>query len=64
MDKIVILKDKASFIRRDGFQVRIAADINERLDAISDETGLAKTKVLDVILRKALDAVEIIECEV
>ena len=64
MEKIVILKDKACNIRRDGFQVRIAPDINESLDAISEETGLAKTKVLDVILRKAIVAVEIIECEV
>lgn len=64
MEKIVILKDKANFIRRDGFQVRVAADVNERLDMLSDETGLAKTKVLDVILRKALEAVEIIEVEV
>lgn len=64
MEKIVILKDKANFIRRDGVQVRVAADVNERLDMLSDETGLAKTKVLDVILRKALEAVEIIEVEV
>ena len=38
-------------IRRDGVQVRVAPDVNERLESISDETGLAKTKVLDVILR-------------
>lgn len=64
MEKIVILKDKANFIRMDGVQVRVASDVNERLESISNETGLAKTKVLDVILRKALEAVEIIEVEV
>jgi hypothetical protein len=64
MEKIVILKDKANFIRRDGVQVRVAPDVNEALESIRDETGLAKTKVLDVILRKALVAAEIIECEV
>ena len=61
MDKIVILKDKANFIRRDGVQVRIAPDLSAKLEEFSEETGLAKTKVLDVILRKALEHVEIIE---
>ena len=64
MDKIVIVKDKANFIRKDGLQVRIAPDINERLEELSEETGLAKTKVLDVILRKALTAVEVVESAV
>lgn len=61
MNKIVIVKEKGNHIRRDGFQVRIAPDVNEQLDAISEETGQAKTKVLDVILRKALEQVEIVE---
>lgn len=64
MDKIVIVKDKANFILKDGLQVRIAPDINERLEELSEETGLAKTKVLDVILRKALTAVEVVESAV
>lgn len=63
MEKIIILKDKANFIRKEGTQVRIAADLHERLENISEETGLAKTKVLDVILRKAIEMVEVIECE-
>lgn len=64
MEKIIILKDKANFIRKEGMQVRIAADLHERLENISEETGLAKTKVLDVILRKAIEMVEVVECEV
>lgn len=63
MDKIVIRKQSGVNIRRDGVQVRIAPDINERLDSLSEETNITKTRLIDVFLRKAMEAVEIVESD-
>lgn len=61
MDKIVIQKQTSTSIRKNGVQVRISQEINSKLDELSEETGIAKTRIIDLLLRKALEQVEIVE---
>lgn len=42
----------------------ISKDISEQLDEISNETGLSKRIITDLLLRKAIEAVEIVETDI
>lgn len=64
MDKIILAKQNGANIRKEGVLVRIAPDMNKKLDELSEETGIAKTRIIDVCLRKALAAVEIVESDI
>lgn len=56
MDKIVIQKTTGNPIGKTGGSIWVSKDVNDRLESISDETGIAKQKITDFLLRKALEA--------
>lgn len=64
MDKIVIYKQKGKPVGKDGSCVWISRDVSDKIDSICDETGIAKQRITDYLLRKALAYVEIAESEI
>ena len=63
MEKIIIQKQSGS-IRKEGMMVRVSKEVNQRLESLSEETGYSKTRLADMLLRKALAAVEVAEDEI
>lgn len=61
MEEIKLQKLNGAEIRRSGVQVRVAADVNKELMDLSEETGMTKTLIVDLLLRKALNHVVIEE---
>lgn len=64
MEKITIPKQFTKPIREESVTCWISKDVSESLDKISNETGISKQRIADLLLKKAIEAVEIIECEV
>ena len=64
MEEIKITKLTGADIRKSGVQVRVAADINKELMELSEETGLTKALITDLLLRKALKYVRVVEQEI
>ena len=64
MEKILIQKMFTKPVRAESIQCWISKDVSERLDKVSNETGLSKQRIMDFLLKKALDAVEIVESEI
>ena len=64
MEKITIQKQFTKPNRSESVQCWVSRDISERLDKVSNETGISKQRITDLLLKKALEAVEIVECEV
>jgi|GEM_PF-6790429 len=64
MEKIIIQKQFTKPVRSESIQCWVSKDISEQLDNISNNTGISKQRIMDLLLKKALDAVEIIECEI
>ena len=64
MEQITIRKMNGADIRKSGVQVRVAADINKELMDLSEETGMTKTLIVDLLLRKALNYVVVEESEI
>jgi hypothetical protein len=64
MDKITIPKQFTKPIRDESVTCWISKDISEQLDKISNETGISKQRIADLLLKKALEAVEIVECDI
>lgn len=57
----IVLKKAAQGIRKNGLQVRIAADVNDDLLELSETTGLSKVLIVDILLRAALKNVTVEE---
>ena len=64
MEKIIIQKQFTKPVRSESTQCWISKDISERLDRISNETGISKQRIMDLLLKKALDAVEVVDSEI
>ena len=64
MEKIIIQKQFTKPIRSESVQCWVSKDVSEQLDKVSNETGVSKQRIMDLLLKKALDAVEIVECEI
>lgn len=64
MEQITIKKMNGADIRKSGVQVRVAADINKELMDLSEETGMTKTLIVDLLLRKALNYVVVEEGDI
>lgn len=62
MEQITITK-RNGYKREESVCIRIAKDVNEQLDTLSEETGYTKTMIADLLLRKALSAVVVTESE-
>ena len=61
MDKIIIQKQFTKPVRSESIQCWISKDVSEQLDKISNETGISKQRITDLLLKKALDSVEVVE---
>lgn len=64
MEKIIIYKQKGKPVGKDGSCVWISKEVSDKIDAICDETGIAKQRITDFLLRKALECVELAESEI
>ena len=64
MEKILSQKQFTRPVRSESVPCWISKDVSEKLDEISNETGVSKQRVTDLLLKKALDAVEVVECEI
>jgi hypothetical protein len=64
MRKIFIQKQFTKPIRSESIQCWISRDISEQLDKLSNDTGISKQRIMDLLLKKALEAVEIVDCEI
>lgn len=64
MDKIIIQKQFTKPVRSESIQAWISKDVSEQLDKISNETGISKQRIMDFLLKKAIDSVEIVESEI
>lgn len=62
--KVTIVKDKQASIRKDGKMVRISKEVDEQLEELSEQTGHSKARIADLLLRKAIACVEVVENEV
>lgn len=63
MDKIIIHKIHNKPIGKAGGSVWVSKEVNDRLDNLADETGIAKQRITDFLLKKALEVVEVAESE-
>lgn len=57
----IVLKKIRNDIRKNGLQIRVAADVNYELQELSEVTGISKIQIVDTLLRAALRAVVIEE---
>lgn len=64
MEKIIIQKQFTKPNRSESIQCWVSRDISDRLDHLSNETGLSKQRITDFLLRKAIECVEVTESEI
>lgn len=64
MNKIVIHKTTGRPIGKAGGSIWISKEVNDRLEALSDETGIAKQRITDYLLRKALEVTVVEDSEI
>ena len=63
MEKIILKKQAGASIRKDGKHVRISLETDNKLEALSDATGYSKSRIADLLLKKAIEQVEIVDEE-
>ena len=63
MEKIIIHKINSKPVGKTGGSVWLSKEVNDRLDSLADETGIAKQRITDFLLKKALEVVEVSESE-
>ena len=64
MEKIIIQKQFTKPVRSESIQCWVSKDVSEQLDKVSNDTGISKQRIIDLLLKKALEAVEIVDCEI
>ena len=64
MEKIVIHKQFTKPDRKESVMCWVSRDISDKCDQISNETGISKQRVMDFLLKKAINALVIVEPEV
>ena len=64
MEKITIQKQFTKPNRSESIQCWISRDVSDKLDVISNDTGISKQRITDLLLKKAIEAVEIVDCEI
>ena len=63
MEKIIIHKQNSKPVGKDGSSIWVSKEVNEQLENLCLETGIAKQRITDFLLRKALECVEVAESE-
>lgn len=61
MDSIKILRQYKKPVRSERVVCWVSKDVRDALSKISEETGLSQQCLADMLLRKAMEAVEIVE---
>ena len=64
MEKLIIQKQFTKPVRSESIQCWVSKDVSEQLDKVSNDTGISKQRIMDLLLKKALEAVEIVDCEI
>ncbi len=64
MEKIIIQNQFSKPVRSESVQCWISNDVSEMLDKICNQTGLSKQRITDFLLKKACEAVEIVNVEI
>lgn len=63
MEQIKISKQCES-IRKDGKIIRISKEVDADLERLSEESGISKTRIADLLLKKAIAAAVVVENEI
>ena len=63
MNKIILKKQSGANIRKDGRMIRISAEVDDKLESLSEQTGHSKTRIADLLLKKAIDQVEVVDVD-
>lgn len=63
MNKIILKKQSGASIRKDGRMIRISAEVDDKLEELSEQTGHAKTRIADLLLKKAIEQVEVVDVD-
>nr|DAI90274.1 MAG TPA: replication regulatory protein [Caudoviricetes sp.] len=64
MDKIIIHKVHNKPVGKSGGSVWVSKEVSEQLDSIALETGIAKQRITDYLLKRALELVEVADSEI
>lgn len=64
MENIIIQKQFSKPVRSDSVTCWISKEVSDKLDELSNETGISKQRITDLLLKKALEAVEVIDCDI
>lgn len=64
VEKIIIQKQFTKPVRSESVQCWISKEVSDMCDKISNETGVSKQRIMDLLLKKAIEAVEVVECEI
>jgi hypothetical protein len=64
VDTIKIAKTNTKPIGKAGSAIWVSKEVNDELDQLADETGIAKQRIVDCLLKKALSCVEVIESDI
>ena len=63
MEKIKIHKTNSKPIGKGGGCIWVSKEVNDALDNLADETGIAKQRITDHLMKKALAVVEVVDDE-
>lgn len=64
MEKIIIHKQSGKPVGKDGGCIWVSKEVNEQLESLALDTGIAKQRITDYLLRKALEVTEVAESEI
>lgn len=60
MEKIIFHKVNSKPAGKTGGNVWVSKEVNDQLETLESETGITKQRIADLLLRKALEVVEIL----
>lgn len=64
MEKITIQKQFTKPVRSESVTCWVSKEVSDKLDELSNETGISKQRITDLLLKRAFEAVEVIECDI
>ncbi len=64
MEKIIIPKTNSKPVGKGGGTIWVSKEVNDRLDNLADETGIAKQRITDFLLKKVLEIVVVVDSEI
>lgn len=64
MEKIKIARQYKKPARNERVVIWVSKDIRDALGRVSEETGLSQQCLADLLLQKAMDAIEIVDSDI